>query len=125
MESPDDRKYSESHIWAKADGARVTLGITAYAADEMGDIIYLELPEVGAELKAGEACGSIESAKAIEDIISPIDGKVIERNDEVIDAPEGVTEDAFGKGWLLVIEASDPSQLDGLLSASEYEEKNT
>jgi glycine cleavage system H protein len=121
MDLPSDLKYSDKHIWARADGKRVTLGITAYAAEEMGDIIYLELPEMGAELEAGQTFGSVESAKAIEDLVAPIDGKVVALNGDAVDAPESVTEEPYGKGWLVVVEAAAPSQLDGMLSAPDYE----
>jgi glycine cleavage system H protein len=120
MEFPDDLKYSETHTWARVSGNEVTLGLTAYAADEMGEIVYVQLPDEGEAAEAGEPFGSIESTKAIEDLVAPVSGKVTKVNGEIVDAPETINQDPYGEGWLLVIEASDVSQADALLSAADY-----
>ena len=122
MEFPDDLKYSETHTWARVSGNEVTLGLTAYAADEMGEIVYVQLPDEGEAAEAGEPFGSIESTKAIEDLVAPVGGKVTKVNDDIVDAPETINQDPYGEGWLLVIEASDVSQADALLSAADYQQ---
>jgi glycine cleavage system H protein len=123
MEFPDDLKYSENHMWARVAGNEVTLGVTAYAAEEMGEIVYVQLPDEGDEAEAGEPFGSIESTKAIEDLVSPVSGKVAKVNSEVVDAPETINQDPYGDGWLLVLEAADVREVEELLSAPEYEKQ--
>ncbi len=125
MSIPDDRKYSDSHEWYKVDGNVVTMGITAFAADELTDITYVELPQVGAEHQGGAAIGEIESVKATSDLICAISGKITAVNDGLADHPELVNDDPLEKGWMVRIEASDLSPLDGLLNAAAYQELTT
>lgn len=118
---PDDRRYLESHEWAgrEADD-RVRVGISDFAQDELGDVVFVELPAVGESVTAGEAFGVVESIKAVSDLYAPVSGEVVEVNDDLETAPELVNEDPFGEGWFLAIDPSDPDELDTLLSADEY-----
>ncbi len=119
---PEDLKYDEKHMWARVAGEEVTLGVSDYAQDQMGDIIYLELPDVGGRLTAGESFGSVESAKAIEELVAPFDGEVAAVNDALPDAPETMNSDPYGEGWLIKAKPDNPADLDNMLSPSEYEE---
>ena len=121
MSFPSDRKYSESHEWYLADGDVVTMGITQYAADELTDITYVELPELGTPVVAGQPCGELESVKATSDLSCAVGGEVVERNNELADEPEKINEDAFGTGWMLKIRVTDPSPLEKLMDAAAYE----
>lgn len=121
MSFPSDRKYSESHEWYLVDGDMVTMGITQYAADELTDITYVELPEPGTPVEAGQPCGELESVKATSDLSCAVGGEVVERNDELADEPEKINEDAFGTGWMLKIRVTDLSPLDKLMDAAAYE----
>jgi glycine cleavage system H protein len=112
--------YTESHEWLNVEGDIAVMGITDYAQHELGDIVYVELPEVGDELKKGEALGSVEAVKAVEDIISPISGKVLEVNETLEDTPETINKSAFEEGWMVKIKLSDPAELETLLKADEY-----
>ncbi|MCD6351677.1 MAG: glycine cleavage system protein GcvH [Armatimonadetes bacterium] len=116
----DDLRFDESHTWVRDEGNEVVIGITDYAQDELGEIIFCELPEVGAEIKRGEAFGSVESAKAVEDLIAPISGVVTRRNDEVVDAPETINEDPYGEGWLLAVKPSEEYDPNELLTYEQY-----
>jgi len=116
---PDDRQYLESHEWASDDDP-VRVGISDFAQDELGDVVYVELPEVGDEVTAGEEFGVVESIKAVSDLYSPVSGEVVAVNDDLADAPELVNEDPYGDGWMLEVDADDPGAFDGLLSAEEY-----
>jgi len=116
---PDDRKYHKEHMWVCDDGK---IGITYYAQDQLGEIVYLEVPDPGTEVEAGEAFGEIESRKSVSDLYSPVSGTIKEVNSEVIDAPEIINEDPYDKGWIALIEMSDPSELDNLMTATEYQE---
>jgi len=116
---PEELRYHEGHAWVRQDGDELTVGLTQYAVDEMGEIIFVELPEEGAELERDEPYGSVESAKAVEDLIAPVSGEVVRRNDAVVDAPETINEDCYGEGWLIVVR-SDEENTENLLTAGEY-----
>lgn len=118
---PKDLMYTNDHEWAKFDINMVTIGITDFAQGELGDIIFVELPEIGREIEKDEAFGTIEAVKTVTDLISPVTGKVIEINDEIEDSPEFVNEDCYGKGWFVKIEIEDLSEEDKLLNAEDYQ----
>ena len=120
--SPDDLKYHREHQWIRIDGKRASVGITDYAQRELGDLVYVEMPEVGAEVTAEEDVSEIESTKTTAPLIAPVTGRIIEVNEELKDAPEHVNEDPYGKGWIMTIEMSDPGELEDLMDAKEYEE---
>ncbi|CDX03003.1 Glycine cleavage system H protein [Desulfitobacterium hafniense] len=119
--NPVELKYSKSHEWAKVEGNTVTLGITAHAQDSLGDVVFVELPDNDTTVTAGEAFGTVESVKAVSDMIAPVSGKVIDYNQEVLDSPELLNDDPYGEGWLIKVEVDDLTVLDELLSAAEYE----
>jgi glycine cleavage system H protein len=119
---PDDLRYSKEHEWVRADGAQTTIGITSFAADELGDIVFVELPEVGAQLSQYGTFGVIESVKAVSDLYAPISGEVVEVNESLRDQPELVNNDPFGEGWIAKVQLSDPGELDGLMDAAAYGE---
>ncbi len=120
MEYPSDLKYSKEHEWARVEGDRATVGITDYAQDQLGDVVYVELPSPGAEVKFMEPFGVIESVKAASDLFSPVSGSVVEVNERLEDEPELVNNSPYGDGWMIMVEMSNPSELDQLLSADEY-----
>jgi len=121
LEYPDDLKYLDTHEYIRLDGEIATIGITTFAIDQLGDIVYLELPEQGESIKAGEKFGTIESVKAVEDLNAPISGTVIEKNETLIDSPELIADDPYGEGWLLKLRVDDPDEdLTDILSADEY-----
>jgi len=121
LEYPDDLKYLDTHEYIRLDGEIATIGITTFAIDQLGDIVYLELPEQGESVKAGEKFGTIESVKAVEDLNAPISGTVIEKNETLIDSPELIADDPYGEGWLLKLRVDDPDEdLSDILSADEY-----
>jgi glycine cleavage system H protein len=115
---PDDRRYSREHEWAKEDGTRVLVGITDFAQEQLGDVVYVGLPEAGTEVEAGKPLGEVESTKSVSDVYSPVTGAVQEKNAAVETSPELVNQDPYGEGWLVAIEPS--AALEGLLSAEEY-----
>lgn len=119
--NPTDLKYTKTHEWAKVEGNMVTLGITDHAQESLGDVVFVELPEEGASVGAGKAYGTVESVKAVSDIISAVSGKVVEFNQNVLDAPDTLNSDPYGEGWLVKIEAEDLKELEALLSVAEYE----
>ena len=121
MNLPKELKYSEEHEWVKVEGEQVRIGITDFAQDELGDIVFVELPEVGDEISANESFGSVESVKTVSELYAPISGKVIAVNEELDDAPELVNESPYEKAWMVVIEPSDLSEIDKLMTAEEYE----
>ena len=121
FELPDDRRYLETHEWALRDGDTVRLGITDFAQDELGDIVFVELPAVGETIESGAELGVIESIKAVSDLYAPMSGEVVAVNDDLTDAPELVNEDPFGEGWMLEVDPSDESEYDELPSPDEYE----
>jgi glycine cleavage system H protein len=120
--NPRDLKYSKEHEWLRveSDGSAV-VGITEFATDSLGDIVFVELPEVGAELTRSEKMGEIESVKAVSDIYSPVSGRVAERNEQLTDSPELVNDGPYESGWMIKVTLSDPSEADLLLSADQYE----
>ena len=120
FEYPHDLKYLDTHEYTRLDGEIATIGITAFAVDQLGDIVFLELPEIGEELTKGESFGTIESVKAVEDLNSAISGTVVERNEAMIESPEQLGEDPYGEGWLLKVRIDDAGELDEALSADEY-----
>ncbi|CAN5340544.1 glycine cleavage system protein GcvH [soil metagenome] len=122
MAYPDDLRYSKEHEWVRMDGSRATIGITGYAADELGDVVFVELPEVGATLTQFGIFGVVESVKAVSDLYAPISGEVVEVNEALRDAPELLNADAYGEGWIAKVELTDTDQLDGLMDAAAYAE---
>ncbi|MEA3018490.1 MAG: glycine cleavage system protein [Actinomycetota bacterium] len=120
MNVPDDLHYSKDHEWARLEGGRVRIGITDYAQDALGDVVFVQIPEVGARVAQGDSFSEVESTKSVSDIYAPVSGSVVEVNQELADSPQRVNEDPYGEGWLVVIEADDASQLDGLLDADAY-----
>jgi glycine cleavage system H protein len=120
MSYPADRKYTKEHEWIQADGNNATIGITRYAQDSLGDIVFVETPKVGAELTAGKTFGTVESVKAVSDLYSPATGTVTEVNAELATAPEKVNKDAHN-AWMIKVTLKDPKELDSLLSAADYE----
>ncbi|HEY0829454.1 MAG TPA: glycine cleavage system protein GcvH [Bacilli bacterium] len=122
MEVPAELKYSEEHEWARFVGTRVTIGITDFAQGELGDIVFVELPEVGSVVEFGEPFGSVESVKTVSELYAPLSGKVVEINSVLIDSPEKVNESPYQDGWMIVVEYSDPGELDKLWSAEKYKE---
>ena len=124
FEYPDNLQYTDTHEYLKIDGDIVTIGITAFAIDQLGDVVFLELPELGDNVEAGEKFGTIESVKAVEDLKSPLDGEVLERNDELLDSPESIADDPYGDGWLIKIKADNLDSLDDdIMNAEEYSEQ--
>ena len=120
LQYPDDLKYLDTHEYIRLQGEIATIGISAFAVDQLGDIVFLELPEVGATLEKGEAFGTVESVKAVEDLKAPVTGTVVERNDAIVESPENLAEDAYGAGWLLKVRVDNPSEADDALSVEEY-----
>lgn len=122
IDYPEDLKYLDTHEYVRLDGEIATIGISAFALDQLGDIVFIELPEVGDALENGQTFGTIESVKAVEDLYSPVSGTVIERNEAMIDAPELIAEDPYGEGWFLKVRMDNPdASLEETLSASEYQ----
>jgi len=119
--NPVELKYSKSHEWAKVEGNIVTLGITEHAQESLGDVVFVELPENGTTVVAGKSYGTVESVKAVSDIISAVSGKVVEYNQDALDAPDLLNSAPYGEGWLIKVEADDLKDLDELLTATEYE----
>ena len=120
---PDDCRYAYSHEYVRAEGELVRVGISAFAVDQLGDIVFVELPEVGAALGQGSSFCSVESVKAVEEVIAPISGTIEARNEAVLASPEELQNDPYGEGWLLLVRPSDPAQLDGLMDAATYSAK--
>jgi glycine cleavage system H protein len=118
---PQDLRYTKEHEWVRLEGEIATIGITDYAAEQLGDIVFVELPEIGRTVSQFATIGVIESVKAVSDLFAPVGGEVVESNAELSGAPELLNSDPFGKGWMLRIEVADAGQLDGLLDAAAYE----
>ncbi|MGH2760033.1 MAG: glycine cleavage system protein GcvH [Actinomycetota bacterium] len=119
---PTDLRYTSEHEWARLEGGSVRVGITDYAQDALGDVVYVELPDPGTRVTQDAPFGEIQSPKAVSDLFAPVTGEVVERNDEVIAAPELANEDPYGEGWLVLIRPDDPAELDELMDAAAYEE---
>jgi glycine cleavage system H protein len=117
---PDDLKYLDTHEYIRLEGDLATIGITRFAVAQLGDLVFVDLPEVGATLVKGEPFGSVESVKAVEDLKAPVSGTVVERNDEIIESPEGLSQDPYGAGWLLKVRVDNTSEVDDALSAQAY-----
>lgn len=118
---PEDLKYHPEHAWAKIDGNTVTVGISYYAQDQLGEIVFLELPETGTAVEAGAPFAEIESVKSVSDVYSPVNGTITETNNEVVEAPEIINEDCYEAGWMIKVELADASGVDDLLDAAAYE----
>ena len=119
---PDDLKYHEQHDWARIDGDTATFGITWYAQDALGEVVFFEPPEVGTDVAKDATYAEVESVKAVSDVYSPLSGEVVEVNDELTDSPERINEDPYGEGWLVKVKLSDPSEVDALMNAAAYKE---
>jgi glycine cleavage system H protein len=122
MNIPKELRYSEEHEWVRVEGDKIRIGITDFAQSELGDIVFVELPEVGAEITANEPFGSVESVKTVSELYAPVSGKVVEVNEELNDNPEFVNESPYEKAWMIVVEPSDLSEVDNLLTAEQYEQ---
>jgi glycine cleavage system H protein len=122
MNHPDDLRYTKTHEWVRIDGDTATIGITDYAQEELGDIVFLELPEVGHALQKEQIFGAVESVKAASDLISPVTGEVVEINEELPDSPEEINQDPYVRGWMIIVRMEDLSEVDELLTAEQYEE---
>jgi glycine cleavage system H protein len=120
MNFPDDLRYTQEHEWVRVDGTTAKVGITDYAQDALGDVVYVDLPQVGATVAAMAACCEVESTKSVSEIFSPVTGTVVEVNEALNDAPEQVNADPYGAGWIFVVEMADPAELDTLLDAAAY-----
>ena len=118
--NPENLKYHKEHSWVKVEGKKATVGITDYAQEALGDIVYIDLPEAGSAIEADAEIGEIESTKATSSVVSPVSGTVVSVNDALEDTPETINEEPYGKGWIVVIEMSNPSELDGLMDVGEY-----
>ncbi len=122
MTTPKELRYSEEHEWVKVEGEKVRIGITSFAQSELGDIVFVELPEVGDELTVNEPFGSVESVKTVSELYAPVSGKVVEVNEDLNDNPEFVNESPYDKAWMIVVELSNSSELDELMTAEQYDE---
>ena len=120
MEFPDRLRYSAEHEWVEVDGPRARVGITDFAQDALGDVVYVQLPDVGLLVVANATCAEVESTKSVSDIYSPVSGEIVEVNAALEDAPEQLNQDAYGAGWIFVVEMSDPSEIDALMDAAGY-----
>lgn len=122
LEHPADLRYTSDHEWVRAEGdGRIRIGITAFAQNALGDVVYVSLPAVGDDVTAGDACGEVESTKSVSDIYAPLDGKVTATNDALDGSPELINSDPYGEGWMFEIELTDPGAVDTLLDAAAYE----
>ncbi|MDQ0155277.1 glycine cleavage system protein GcvH [Robertmurraya andreesenii] len=122
MNTPKELRYSEEHEWVKVEGDKVRIGITDFAQSELGDIVFVELPEVGDEITADEPFGSVESVKTVSELYAPISGKVVEINEDLSDSPEFVNESPYEKAWMIVVEPASMADVENLMTAEQYEE---
>jgi glycine cleavage system H protein len=122
MNVPEDLKYTKEHEWVRVEGDRLTVGITDFAQDALGDVVYVDVPETGTQVRAGEPFGEVESTKSVSDVYSPVSGTVVERNPLLTDSPELVNRDPYGEGWMVVISASDAAEVEALLEPGAYRE---
>lgn len=120
MNFPEDVRYTREHEWVRKKGAQVVVGITDFAQEQLGDVVFVELPEVGDTVKKGESFGVVESTKAVSELFAPVSGKVVEVNDPLTDAPETINEDPYEEGWMIVVEPSDAAEADALMDAAAY-----
>jgi glycine cleavage system H protein len=121
MEYPEDLRYTREHEWIREEeGNRLRVGITDFAQDALGDVVYVDVPDVGAEITAGEPFGEVESTKSVSDVFAPVTGTVVETNAVLVDTPNLVNEDPYGDGWMILVEPSDPSEIEGLMDARAY-----
>lgn len=120
MSIPDDLKYTKDHEWVRVDGDVVTVGITHHAQDQLGDVVFVELPDEGSSFSAGDTFGTVESVKAVSDLFAPVGGEVTETNADLADTPEAVNGDPYGVAWMIKMKVSDASELDGLMDADAY-----
>jgi glycine cleavage system H protein len=120
MNVPDHLRYSSDHEWVSREGTRVRIGITDYAQDSLGDVVFIQLPAVGDTIAAGESIGEVESTKSVSDVYAPISGSVVAVNDALVDSPQLLNEDPYGEGWICEVELSDPGQFDDMLDAAAY-----
>jgi glycine cleavage system H protein len=118
---PDDYRYTKDHEWFKLDGSVGTIGITDYAQTELGDVVFVELPKVGTQVKAGQSFGTVESVKAVSEIFSPVSGEVVETNTALADKPEKINQDPHGTAWLVKVRLADPKEISGLMDAAAYQ----
>jgi glycine cleavage system H protein len=119
---PDDLHYSKDHEWVRVEGNIAVVGITDYAQDSLGDVVYVELPKVGDDFAANESFGSVESVKAVSEVFSPVSGEIVGINETLADAPEKVNQDPYGEGWMIRVQMSNAGEVDSLLTAAEYED---
>jgi len=119
---PEDLHYSKDHEWVRVEGAQAIIGITDYAQNSLGDVVYVELPKIGDEFAANESFGSVESVKAVSEVFTPIAGKVVKINESLADEPEKVNSDPYGTGWMVYVQMANPGEVDSLLTAAEYED---
>jgi len=120
MNFPDDVRYTKDHEWVRAKGGQFVVGITDFAQDQLGDVVFVELPDVGDTVKKGESFGVVESTKAVSELFAPVSGKVVEVNDPLTDAPETINEDPYEEGWMIVVQPSDPKEAESLMDAAAY-----
>ena len=120
MNVPDGLRYTSEHEWVRAEGGKLRVGITDYAQDALGDVVFVQLPEPGATFEAGNALGEVESTKSVSDVYAPLTGRVVEVNAELVDAPQRLNEDPYGEGWLCILEPDDPNAASSLLDAASY-----
>jgi len=122
MEIPDDRRYTRDHEWARLEDGRLRIGITDYAQDALGDVVFVKLPDVDSTVEAGGPCSEVESTKSVSDVYSPVAGKVVAINTPLADVPQAVNDDPYGEGWICFVEPTDPSAYESLLDAAAYKE---